>query len=85
MTIGIRSLAFAAMGLAATGLFVTFAATPSQAATWGNAKWCAVTDNGGGNLMWECVYDTAEECQPFIITGNRGFCSINPYWGKEPG
>lgn len=79
-----RRLIFAATGAAAAiGLFVlslTFAATSGQAATWGHAQWCAVTNNGGDNLMWECVYDTVEECQPFILAGNRGFCSRNPYW-----
>jgi hypothetical protein len=72
---------FAAVGLAAaTCLFMILAATPGRTATWGHARWCAVTDNGGGNLMWECVYDSVEECQPFILAGNRGYCSLNPYW-----
>ena len=70
--------------LAAAGLSAAiFAATPGQAASWGHAKWCAVTDNGGGNLMWECVYDTVEECQPFILAGNRGYCSLNPAWRAD--
>lgn len=74
----------AAMALVAGCFFLILAITPSPAATWGDAKWCAVTDNGGGNLMWECVYDTIEECQPFILAGNRGTCSLNPYW-RGPG
>ena len=59
---------------------MTFAPTLGEAALWGHAKWCAVTNNGGGDLMWECVYDSVEECQPFILAGNRGYCSLNPYW-----
>jgi hypothetical protein len=79
--ISIPRLALAAAGLAvATGFFMTFAPTASEAALWGHAKWCAVTDNGSGDLMWECVYDTVEECQPFILAGNRGSCNLNPYW-----
>jgi hypothetical protein len=74
---------FTAILAAFAALCLAFAATPGQAATWGHAKWCAVTNNGGGDQMWECVYDTVEECQPFILAGNRGFCSINPYWGRE--
>jgi hypothetical protein len=76
--------AFAAAALAAAVAAAFFcAATLGRAATWGHAKWCAVT-NDGGTLMWECVFDTADECQPFILAGNRGYCSLNPYWGKEP-
>jgi hypothetical protein len=59
---------------------MVFIATDARAATWGHAQWCAVTDNGGGDIMWECVYDSVDECQPFILAGNRGFCSRNPYW-----
>jgi hypothetical protein len=72
----VAGLALATAGFAAA----VFAATPGHAATWGHAKWCAVTNNGGDDLMWECVYDTVEECQPFILAGNRGYCSLNPYW-----
>ena len=80
MTIRPCRLVFAALGAAAIGFFALSAATTSHAATWGHAKWCAVTNNGGDDIMWECVYDTVEECQPFILAGNRGFCSLNPYW-----
>jgi hypothetical protein len=79
--ISIPRRAFAVAGLAAAAcLFMAFATTPGQAALWGHAEWCAVTDNGSGDMMWECVYDTAAECQPFILAGNRGFCSLNPHW-----
>jgi hypothetical protein len=81
MTIRTGKLVFAALGAAALGFFALVATTMTgQAATWGHAQWCAVTNNGGGDLMWECVFDTVEECQPFILAGNRGFCSLNPYW-----
>jgi hypothetical protein len=76
--ISISILALAGAGLATAIAF--FATTPGHAATWGHAQWCAVTNNGDGDFMWECVYDTVEECQPFILAGNRGFCSLNPYW-----
>jgi Protein of unknown function (DUF3551) len=77
MRVKIIILTFAAAGLAAALALTT---TPGHAATWGHAKWCAVTDQGAGDIMWECVYDSAEECQPFIVGGNRGFCALNPYW-----
>lgn len=70
-------LTFAGLAAAAA---LALAAMPGQAATWGNAKWCAVTNNGAGDIAWECVYDSAEECQPFILGGNRGFCALSPYW-----
>lgn len=70
-------------GLTAAAVLFAFAPSPGRAATWGHAKWCAVTNNGDGDLMWECVFDSIQECQPFILAGNRGFCNINPYWGKE--
>jgi hypothetical protein len=73
----IMRLTFAAAGLAAALALTTM---PGRAATWGHAKWCAVTNNGGGDIEWECVYDSVAECQPFILGGNRGFCSRNPYW-----
>jgi hypothetical protein len=73
----ILRLTFAAAALA-------MATMPSHAATWGHAKWCAVTDNGAGDISWECVYDSAAECQPFIVGGSRGFCALNPYWGQDP-
>jgi hypothetical protein len=80
------ALATAGISTAAICFFMAFAATDAGAATWGHARWCAVTDNGGGDTMWECVYDSVEECQPFILAGNRGFCSQNPYWqdSNEP-
>jgi hypothetical protein len=77
MKIIILRLTFVTAALAAA---LALATMPSRAATWGHAKWCVVADEGAGNLSWECVYDTAEECQPFIVAGNRGFCALNPYW-----
>jgi hypothetical protein len=74
----ILRLALVAASMTAAAL--ALAPTPGRAATWGHARWCAVTNNGGDDIMWECVYDSVEECQPFILAGNRGFCSQNPYW-----
>ena len=52
----------------------------SHASTYGNAPWCAVVDQGAGNIMWECLYASVAECSPNVLSGNRGFCQRNPYW-----
>jgi uncharacterized protein DUF3551 len=55
-------------------------ASSSHAQTSGNAPWCAVVDQGAGRVVHECYYASAAECAPNVISGNRGFCSLNPYW-----
>jgi len=52
----------------------------SRASYYGDEKWCAVTDNGGGTVIWDCEFETADDCSPAVLVGNRGFCAINPYW-----
>jgi hypothetical protein len=51
-----------------------------HAGLYGDSRWCAVTDQGGGVLNWDCEYDTIENCTPAVIQGNRGYCALNPYW-----
>ena len=77
VTINIR-LAFAAAlsSAAAIGLGVP----ESRASTYGHEPWCAVVDQGAGNVMWECEYQSIAECQPNVLAGNRGFCQRNPYY-----
>jgi hypothetical protein len=59
---------------------------PGGAQTSGNAPWCAVIDQGTGNVVHECYYQSAAECAPNVVAGNRGFCNVNPYWtGPIPG
>jgi len=53
-------------------------ASPGRAQAYGNAPWCAVIDQGGGDVVWQCEYQTAAQCAPNVIAGNRGFCNINP-------
>jgi Protein of unknown function (DUF3551) len=54
----------------------------SQSQARGNAPWCAVVNVGGGNVVWDCYYNSVEECRPNVIAGNRGFCNLNPAWGR---
>ena len=51
-----------------------------HAGLYGNSRWCAVTNQGSDALDWDCEYDTADDCTPAVLTGNRGFCALNPYW-----
>ena len=48
---------------------------PAQAA---EAPWCAVTNQGFGDMHWDCHYQTVEQCVPHVLAGNRGFCNENP-------
>jgi hypothetical protein len=57
-----------------------FGVSAGLASTDGNSPWCAVVDQGAGNVMWECFYQTIAECQPNVLAGNRGFCQRNPYY-----
>jgi hypothetical protein len=70
-------LIFAAAMLAAV---LGFGIGTSRAGTYGDEKWCAVSNDGGDALNWDCEYDTVDDCSPAIIVGNRGFCALNPYW-----
>jgi hypothetical protein len=64
-------------GLVAVAL--SFGAPESHAGTYGDEKWCAVT-NDGDAVNWECEYESAVDCEPAAVQGNRGFCAINPYY-----
>jgi hypothetical protein len=55
----------------------------SYANLYGNSPWCAVSDDGG-RILWDCEYETVAACRPAILAGNRGFCALNPYWGRYP-
>jgi hypothetical protein len=45
-----------------------------------HAPWCAVTNQGFGDMHWDCQYQTVEQCTPHVLSGNRGFCNENPYY-----
>ena len=77
MKIIIRLTFAAALSSAAA---LVFGVSPGRASTDGDAPWCAVVNQGAGNVMWECYYQTIAECQPNVLAGNRGFCQHNPYY-----
>jgi hypothetical protein len=59
-------------------IFMCFDAPASRAGQYGHSPWCAV-ENDGGRLVWDCEYDSAQDCAPAVTSGNRGFCARNPY------
>jgi hypothetical protein len=52
----------------------------SHAGTYGDEKWCAVTNEGSAAMNWDCEYDSAVDCEPAVTQGSRGFCAVNPYY-----
>lgn len=78
MTTGTKAL-LAAAALAAA---FSFHAVPAMAGTIGNAPWCAVQDLGTGDVIWDCEFQSVEQCQPAVIAGNRGSCNLNPAWPR---
>jgi Protein of unknown function (DUF3551) len=63
---------------------LVFGVPQSHAATYGDEKWCAVTNDGGDAMNWDCEYDSVVDCEPAVTQGNRGFCAINPYYQPQP-
>ena len=75
-------IVFAVVSAAA---MLCLAVSPSRAQSYyGNAPWCAVVNQGAGDVVWECEYRTAAQCAPNVIAGNRGFCNVNPYYTPGP-
>jgi hypothetical protein len=69
---------------AAVATAMTIHVATSAASSYGNAPWCAVQDLGAGDVVWDCEYQTVQQCQPQVIAGNRGFCNVNPQWTPPP-
>jgi len=46
-----------------------------------HGPWCAVVNTGADNVIWDCRYNSFEECVPNVLSGNRGFCNVNPAFG----
>ena len=49
--------------------------------SFADAPWCAVTNKGTGNMYWDCQYHSLAACVPNVVSGNRGFCNVNPAFG----
>lgn len=57
----------------------SFGLQPAAADYFG-APWCAVVATGDGDMQWHCEYASVEECRPYVLAGNRGWCNPNPYF-----
>ena len=73
-----------ALAVAAASAAICFEPAASHAGMYGDSRWCAVSNQGSDALNWDCEYDTIEDCQPAVLTGNRGFCAMNPFWRPAP-
>jgi hypothetical protein len=62
----------------AAAVFIAALAVEQGPASAREAPWCAVFTVGRGSVYWDCRYNSVEECQPDVISGNRGFCNMNP-------
>ena len=75
-----KTLAKLTIGVTAAVAATSFGTSPGRA--YGDAPWCAVI-NLKGDVYWDCQYRTVEECVPTVISGNRGFCNLNPWPGPS--
>jgi len=66
--------------VAAILALLALAPTPARAQYYSSAPWCAVISLGAGDVHWECIYRSIDECRPNVLAGNRGFCNPNPYY-----
>lgn len=72
-----RMILAGALALAAMGVI--------QPARAYEAPWCAVHSFGENGAYWDCRYGTLDQCIPYVLSGNRGFCNPNPaYAGPVP-
>ena len=74
-------LAFAAVSAVAAALFANISVPRAQD---GNSPWCAMVNTGFDNVSEMCIFQTFEECRPFVLAGNRGFCEENRRYTGVP-
>lgn len=46
------------------------------------APWCSEVTVGWGAVVTDCSFSTFEQCVPYVLAGNRGFCQENPYYSE---
>jgi hypothetical protein len=73
------------LGIAAAMAMLCCEMPSGHAQSYGNGPWCAVANQGGGDVVWDCQYQTMQQCAPAITGGNRGFCNINPAYVPPQG
>jgi len=75
---------FAVLGFSAVLAGSSFLPGTAAKAATGNARWCAAVNTGFDNVEEICDFQTFEECRPFVLAGNRGFCNENPRYVDVP-
>jgi hypothetical protein len=73
-----------AFAVTATLAGVFFMNPADSQAQSGNRAWCAMVNTGFDNVSEICDFDTFEQCRPFVIAGNRGFCEQNTHYVEVP-
>jgi hypothetical protein len=64
--------------VAACAAVTLWGVAPSQA--YDEGPWCAVVNTGKGSVAERCHFRSFEACRQEVISGNRGFCNMNPRW-----
>ena len=72
-----------ALAVAAASAAICFEPAASHAGMYGDSRWCAVSNQGPDALNWDYEYDMIEDCRPAVLTGNRGFCAMNPFGARR--
>jgi hypothetical protein len=72
------------LAIIAAGFALGSILDPHAAHASGDAPWCALTQLGEGAQAWDCQYESAQECAPAVVGGNRGSCTPNPYYSPPP-
>jgi hypothetical protein len=57
--------------VAAILAFLQFVPSPAKAQYYTSAPWCAVISLGAGDVHWECIYQSIEQCRPTILGQSR--------------
>ena len=60
--------------------FLSLGVGQAAAQYYTKAPWCAVVNTGAGDVHWDCIYRSIEQCRSNVLAGNRGFCNPNPYF-----
>jgi hypothetical protein len=67
---------------AAAAVVAALIVAPGAAQARGG-RWCAES-NAGWWAIRDCSYMTLQQCIPYAIAGNRGFCNLNPDYTGPP-
>jgi len=65
----------------AAGVLIGMATIAPQPAHAGEGPWCAIHPLGpDGGVIENCYFSSIEQCRLEVVSGNRGWCGLNPRW-----